>query len=152
MIYLSTRTINTTTQHRKRTKLDSRKISPNCRPVLNICSLFQIPSANSNSVYRIFVCVVVCYIQVGPKVGRQYSIDGSSQILTLVSLTFKLKIHFLCSIFKFPAIIHNTCKGEKNNYCIPNFGPPCILRLRFILLKKIKYHKVYDTIAYPPAS
>lgn len=61
-IYLSTKPINTTTRNRKKTKLDSRKTSPNCRPVFNICSFFQILSANSNSVYRIFVWVIVRYI------------------------------------------------------------------------------------------
>jgi len=30
------------------------------------------------------------------------------------------KIHFLCSILKFPAIIYNTCKKK---YCVPTFGP-----------------------------
>jgi hypothetical protein len=37
------------------------------------------------------------------------------------------KIQFLCSILKFPAIIHNTCK--KKNYFVPTFGPPCITEL-----------------------
>jgi len=50
------------------------------------------------------VMYIRIYIQGGPKVGIQY-------------------ILFLCSILKFPAIIHNTYK-EKNNYCIPTFAHP----------------------------
>ena len=44
------------------------------------------------------------------------------------------KIHFFCSILKFPATIHNTCK-ERNNYCIATFGPSCIY-LSHVLLSE----------------